>query len=80
MKPTVGRIVHYYPRAWQREAWNLAPGAPVPAIITAVWDDACVNLHVLPDGSGTYWETSVPRFELSEGGDKEFAWDWPPRE
>src|SRR5271168_2549962 len=55
MKPTIGRIVHfvqekppqYQPPDGQKLVCHL------PAIITAVWTDNCVNLQVFTDGSNS---------------------------
>ena len=46
----------------------------LPAVITAVWSDECVNLNVLLDGEGTIWKTSV------QEGEEETNWRWPKRE
>jgi len=54
MKPTIGRIVHFV----QKKPEYHGEGVVIlPAIVVAVWGDACVNLQVLTDGSN------------SEGGD-----------
>lgn len=76
-KPTVGRIVHYVPGG------NDPPhnGAEVlPAIITRVWSDTCVNLRVFNDGlwdsggqGNDFWVSSA----MSGTGMRE--WTWPPR-
>lgn len=48
MKPTIGRIVHYVqekPASYQpKDGPNVLVN--LPAIITAVWSDTCVNLQV----------------------------------
>lgn len=31
----------------------------LPAIVTRVWSNNCVNLKGIPDGPGTVWRTSV---------------------
>lgn len=46
--PTVGRVVLYTPAD---EASAARKGSPYPAIVTHVFSDTCVNLHVLGDGS-----------------------------
>lgn len=69
MKPTIGRIVHY---------WQSAPGVtPVPAIIVEVWSDDCVNLRIFRDSppADDEYVTSVTRCDQ---GDK-WGWDWPAR-
>lgn len=66
MSPTIGRIVHYY-------VGNEAE--PLPAIITRVWSNECVNLHVFSDHGDDTLETSVPQRVTSTS----WGWDWPPR-
>lgn len=54
MTPAVGQIVHVAVDP------NEYSGADVaPAIITRVWSDDCINVHVMPDSSVTHWYTSV---------------------
>lgn len=71
MRPTVGRIVHYFP--------DSDANTPVPAIVTRVWSDDCVNLHVFTDGTAdrvpNKIPTSVPR---RAEGETRGRWDWPP--
>ncbi len=62
-KPSIGRIVHY----------QSAPGVSVPAIITRVHSDECVNVTVFPDAHPPCVETSVVL------GTGERMWCWPPR-
>lgn len=69
MKPTVGRIVHYYD--------SKSRNAPLAAIITAVHDDRCVNLTVFGNQFthfGLMHLTSVVQSEAPTDG----AWTWPP--
>lgn len=84
MKPSIGRIVHYV----QKKPAHYGEGVVhLPAIITAVWGDTCVNLHVFTDGSNsetdgtnyrnTKWITSAT---LDESGTQERSWHWPERE
>lgn len=72
MKPTVGRIVHY----WVVDSYgNVVPRA---AIITHVWSDDCVNLHVFGDGSfgaDDSKQTSVIRTDSPDS----LCWSWPER-
>lgn len=49
--PTVGRVVWYYPETLDRVEPSHDKGSPYPAIITHVWGDEVVNLHVMNDGS-----------------------------
>lgn len=46
--PTVGRIVHYYPKLQS----PFDDAAPLVAIIAHVWSDTCVNLAIF-DPNGT---------------------------
>lgn len=70
MKPSIGRIVIFHCDEQQREEMNNhQPDAP--AVITAVWNDECVNLKVLLDGENTLWITSAAL------GTGEREWSWP---
>ena len=64
MKPTIGRIVHFYGDEDE----------PIAAVVVRVWDEECVNLRLLEDGPDTPWMTSVPYHEDK----REFSWSWPP--
>lgn len=84
MKPTIGRIVHFV----QKRPSGYGPDAPnihLPAIITAVWGDTCVNLQVFTDGTNSdeqnmspvKWVTSTT---LDESADPQpRTWHWPER-
>jgi hypothetical protein len=87
MKPTVGRIVHYWPARATGSGGN---DQPLPAIITHVWSEECVNLNIFDDGSfkigspmrddTTVLRTSVRL--LPEGRpvvEGEECCQWPPR-
>jgi hypothetical protein len=69
--PTIGRIVHILPH----------PGAAwVPAIITRVFSDICVNARVFVDNNGDIeWLSSVMH-ESYEGNGHGPRWRWPPRD
>lgn len=57
-KPTVGRIINYWPMTFERR-WPHEQ--PLAAIITHVWSDTCVNLAIHhEDGTGVFSRTSVP--------------------
>ena len=67
MKPTVGRIVHYR-----------SGGRPLAAIITHVWSDVTVELHVFdPTDGSTFPAHSVP-FDPAEFP-AQWTWQWPVR-
>jgi hypothetical protein len=84
MKPTIGRIVHFV----QKKPEQYGSGVVhLPAIITAVWGDSCVNLQVFTDGSNsepgpnanppsTKWITSAT---LDASGQQPMSWHWPEK-
>ena len=83
MKPTIGRIVHFV----QNKPAGYGEGlVHLPAIITAVWSDTCVNLQVFTDGTNSddqnmspvKWVTSANL----DGSDmpRSRTWHWPERE
>jgi hypothetical protein len=94
-KPTVGRIVHYYPS--KRDEGTILnnismegvagpiikDGTVLPAIIVQVWSDTCVNLRVICDGPKDAWKTSVTLFGSAgvavDEYEKAGSWEWPPR-
>ena len=88
MNPTVGRIVHFVqvkPAAYQpKEGPHIL--VHVPAIVTAVWTETCVNLQVFTDGTNSdeanmspvKWVTSVT-LDASETPQPR-TWHWPERE
>ncbi len=79
-KPTVGRIVLYNPSTNENTALaqlgNNSSGQ-MPAIITSVWSDECVNLKVMIDGNHPdLWRTSVL---LANNPGQQMSWEWPKR-
>ena len=57
IKPTVGRVVWYYPHA--SDGLYANNDGPLAGMIAKVWSDTCVNLGVL-DGNGiNHSRTSV---------------------
>lgn len=79
MKPTVGRIVHFYTD--ETHKWRNGQGnGPYAAIITQVFEEASpgfqyVNLKVLPYGD-PWDEGSVSVKETF--ADQSRYWEWPP--
>ena len=65
MKPTVGRIVHYY--CSEHKKW--------PAIITEVHSDTCVNLGVFSD---TYGHVTSSTMKGTGHGEVR-VWEWPQK-
>jgi hypothetical protein len=72
MKPTIGRIVHFYTGVPGYQA-NGAGEGPYAAIITQVWSDTCVNLMVFPGSAVPFPVTSVVSDE-----DAMCSWRVPP--
>lgn len=80
MKPTIGRIVHYVQK---RPAGYGESLIHLPAIITAVWSESCVNVQVFTDGSNSEeqnmapikWITSVSLDNTDEPQPR--TWHWP---
>jgi hypothetical protein len=57
IKPTVGRMVHYYPAGTDSMAVNGSD--PLAAIIACVWTDTCVNLAIFDANGIPHQKTSV---------------------
>ena len=57
IKPTVGRVLWYYPGSTDAIA-QIKP-EPLAAIVAAVWSDTCVNLTVFDANGLTHNRTSV---------------------
>jgi hypothetical protein len=66
MVPSIGRIVHFM------------QGDHVchPAIITKVWDDNVVNLHVFFDEHPSQIKTGIWSEETTQNS---MAWKWPDK-
>lgn len=90
MRPTIGRIVHF---VQEKPISYQSPDGPkamvhLPAIITAVWGDNCVNLQVFTDGSNS--ETDGTNFRCckwvtsstldASDNPQPRTWHWPERE
>lgn len=69
MKPTVGRIVHFYDNTMDE---------PQAAIITRVHTDHLVNVSVFPDGERHHNARVVT--SVHDGPAASPNWCWPPRE
>lgn len=80
-KPSVGRVVHFS-----------FSGHRLPAVITHVWSETCVNVAVLgggltaPVGAGYEHSSSVLAEETPESASMpngmmtpHGSWSWPPR-
>ena len=76
MTPTIGRIVLFKSKD-VKELGNHAE--EVPAIITRVWSENCVNLTVFRDFAEPLLQTSVTYAEDLDASGQHSAWRWPPR-
>jgi len=78
MAPQLGQTVLYIPTQEQKDNMKSNPeicneADKLPAIVTAVWSETCVNLKIMHDGDlPDLWETS------SSQGDQERQWDFMP--
>ena len=73
-KPSIGRIVHYVLPSPAKYA-----GEHRPAIITRVWSDTCVNLHVFEDFDDGELESLPTSVTFEALGKAERSWHWPER-
>ena len=70
MKPTVGRIVHFFEDDGDQ---------PLPAIVTQVHSESCVNLHVFSDVGNPDRQPCEGSVMRAIVGDKtKRKWVWPP--
>lgn len=77
MKPSIGRIVIFHQGA------NEAPVNGTrshPAIITRVWNDRMVNLHVFYDCMASAPQGSVHLLGSENSPDTGRSWSWPLRD
>lgn len=92
MKPTVGRIVHFYSDAqksnpsgnpsWDGRGHNGQGAGPYAAIVGQVFDGAdYANLFVFDPFAGGlgHWEGSVSEWNGEDDKPARY-WVWPPRE
>lgn len=70
--PTVGRVVLFDSPV---QSDTGASGGPVPALITRIWSNDCVNLQVMRDAVGPVAVTSVLYSEEPNGSRR---WHWMP--
>lgn len=79
-KPTVGRVVHFFPATSDDLFPHGCCGTPLAAIIVHVWSDTCVNLAVFDGGAHQHTRTSVLLHQ--EGNERPGAGfaAWPARE
>ena len=75
LKPTLGRIVWFK----SKNPDDLGNGAEeVPAIITRVWSDTCINCTVFRDCNTPMSATSVSMADDFEDSGQYQAWRWMP--
>lgn len=83
MKPSIGRIVHFV----QKKPAGYGDGVVhLPAIITSVHGETCVNLQVFTDGTNSDEQNMAPvkwitssSLDVSETPQLR-TWHWPERE
>lgn len=77
IKPTPGRIVHYYPSG--SDNMTVIGAEPLAAIIVGVWSDTCVNLCVFDTNGIPHQKTSVLLVQdnMDVPADTGYA-DWMP--
>lgn len=75
-KPSVGRIVLFTAK---QNGTLLSEPEEVPAIITRVHGDCCVNLHVFRDGVPAGSAMHVLYSEDIAKSGLLMAWRWPPK-
>lgn len=80
--PYVGAIVIYHVSDSEKVQNNHAD--EMPAIVTRLWGTtpgSVINLKCLPDGTGTFWRTSInhQRLGLKDGPvmAQGASWRWP---
>lgn len=76
MKPTVGRIVHYYVEDPHKQTSGMGQG-PYAAIVTRVHSDVIVDLMVLQPADVRHAGNVIKLEEAAE--DSASYWMWPPR-
>lgn len=83
IKPTVGRVVWYYPGPNDPKPEGNPPApldGKLAAMITHVWSDHGVNLVVFDVNGGSFGRTSVPLLQdsMPETTDKLGCCEWMP--
>lgn len=79
----MGRVVLFtFDAEIQREIREYTGGrygnaATVPAIVTRVWSEECVNLTAFPSDGAPVCFSSVPL--KNENNAAGYHWEWPPR-
>lgn len=77
IKPTVGRIVWYWPGATDPGIDN--GDQPLAAIVTHVWSDSCINLSAFGQDGTPHGRKSVTLIQEGEGRDPDNSFaEWMP--
>jgi hypothetical protein len=77
IKPTVGRIVWFYP-ASNEDKMPYDKGQPLAAIVTKVWSDTMVNLAVFDANGIRHGRTSVPLRQPGPTHPDNYYCEWMP--
>ena len=78
IKPTVGRVVWYWPTSADREDRRSISGQPFAAQICGVHSDTCVNLGIT-DAEGRYFtRASIPLKQTPRGIGEDGCATWMP--
>lgn len=77
IKPTVGRIVHYYPPS------DSNCSGPLAAMVVCVWSDTCVNLAIFDKNGVAMGKPPTSVLLIQDGNEVPSGGSyccWPPRE
>lgn len=77
IKPSVGRVIHFYPGVGFSGA-RPESGAPLPALISLVWSDALINIGGFDANGAPFSQTSVPLVQDGEPKPAGFYASWMP--
>lgn len=80
IKPTVGRVVLFYPSSRTGDAGFACPqaGEPLAAVIAKVWSDSCVNLAVFDANGVAHSRTSVLLVQDGQERPGSYYCEWMP--
>ncbi len=75
ISPTVGRVVLF--RSADRAQMGPTAGEEVPALVTHVWSDTCINVMVMRDGAGSS-PICVTSWVYDDDMTHPSGWRWMP--
>ena len=78
MKPSVGRILHFYTKDTAKQFNGVGEG-PYAAIVSQVHGDHCASLTVFPPFAAPFSAGSVMLEEQPADSDSYQRCGWPPR-